>query len=100
MIDLATEALAGLPPLPAAVVSDLGFLHEVSAATAGVSRLEMCIQCGTCGGCCPSAADMEHTPRQLFAMILDGEERELTGCPVEIAIELNWPPKVRTPRWA
>jgi quinone-modifying oxidoreductase subunit QmoC len=72
LIDLATETQAGLPPLPAAVVSDLGFLHEVSAATAGVSRLEMCIQCGTCGGCCPSAADMEHTPRQLFAMIRAG----------------------------
>jgi quinone-modifying oxidoreductase subunit QmoC len=72
LIDLAREAQAALPPLPAAVVSDLGFLHEVSAATAGVSRLEMCIQCGTCGGCCPSAADMEHTPRQLFAMIRAG----------------------------
>ena len=31
--------------------------------TAGVSRLEMCIQCGTCGGSCPSADDMDHTPR-------------------------------------
>ena len=29
----------------------------------------MCIQCGTCGGSCPSAADMDHTPRQIFAMI-------------------------------
>jgi heterodisulfide reductase subunit C len=47
-------------------------LEEVSAATAGVSRLEMCIQCGTCGGSCPSAADMDHTPRQLFAMVRAG----------------------------
>jgi heterodisulfide reductase subunit C len=45
------------------------FLDEVSAKTAGVSRLEMCIQCGTCGGSCPSADDMDHTPRMLFAMI-------------------------------
>jgi heterodisulfide reductase subunit C len=45
------------------------FLHEVLDATPGDSRLEMCIQCGTCGGSCPSAADMDHTPRQLFAMI-------------------------------
>jgi heterodisulfide reductase subunit C len=52
--------------------ADLGFLHEVSAATAGVSRLEMCIQCGTCGGSCPSAMDMDHTPRDLFAMIRAG----------------------------
>jgi len=51
---------------------NLRFLEEVSAATAGVSRLEMCIQCGTCGGSCPPAADMDHTPRMLFAMIRAG----------------------------
>ena len=51
---------------------NLRFLEEVSARTAGVSRLEMCIQCGTCGGSCPSAADMDHTPRMLFAMIRAG----------------------------
>ncbi len=66
-----------LPPLPAAPVSDLGFLNEVSTATAGVSRLEMCIQCGTCGGSCPSAADMDHTPRRLFALIRAGVRDEV-----------------------
>lgn len=45
------------------------FLQEVIDATPGESRLGMCIQCGTCGGSCPSAADMKHTPRQIFAMI-------------------------------
>lgn len=55
---------------------NLRFLEEVSAATAGVARLEMCIQCGTCGGSCPSAADMEHTPRLLFAMIRAGMREE------------------------
>jgi quinone-modifying oxidoreductase subunit QmoC len=45
------------------------FLQEVLDATPGESRLDMCIQCGTCGGSCPSAADMDHTPRQIFAMI-------------------------------
>lgn len=53
-------------------IPNLRFLEEVSAATAGVARLEMCIQCGTCGGSCPSAADMDHTPRMLFAMIRAG----------------------------
>ena len=33
------------------------------------SHLEKCIQCGTCGGSCPSYADMDHTPRQIFALI-------------------------------
>ncbi|MBX7236811.1 MAG: 4Fe-4S dicluster domain-containing protein [Caldilineales bacterium] len=46
------------------------FMDEVTAHTPGAHpRLEMCIQCGTCGGSCPSGADMDHTPRQLFAMI-------------------------------
>jgi heterodisulfide reductase subunit C len=52
------------------------FLEEVSERTAGVSRLEMCIQCGTCGGSCPSAADMDHTPRMLFALIRAGMREE------------------------
>lgn len=56
---------------------NLRFLEEVSAATAGVARLEMCIQCGTCGGSCPSAADMDHTPRLLFAMIRAGMREEV-----------------------
>jgi heterodisulfide reductase subunit C len=62
--DLVSPAEVGNP--------NLRFLEEVSAATAGVSRLEMCIQCGTCGGSCPSAADMDHTPRALFAMVRAG----------------------------
>lgn len=45
------------------------FLEAVVAATPGHSRLEMCIQCGTCGGSCPSGQDMDHTPRSLFALI-------------------------------
>jgi heterodisulfide reductase subunit C len=53
-------------------IEDLTMLEEVAARTAGVSRLEMCIQCGTCGGSCPSAADMDHTPRMLFAMLRAG----------------------------
>jgi heterodisulfide reductase subunit C len=55
---------------------NLRFLEEVSAVTAGVSRLEMCIQCGTCGGSCPSSEDMDHTPRMLFAMIRAGMRDE------------------------
>jgi heterodisulfide reductase subunit C len=56
--------------------TNVRFLEEVSARTAGVSRLEMCIQCGTCGGSCPPSADMDHTPRMLFAMIRAGMREE------------------------
>lgn len=61
------------PPAPIqAQREDLTLLKEVASQTAGISRLEMCIQCGTCGGSCPSAADMEHTPRMLFALLRAG----------------------------
>jgi len=54
------------------LIEDLTLLDEVSHRTAGVSRLEMCIQCGSCGGSCPCAGDMDHTPRMLFAMLRAG----------------------------
>jgi len=66
---------ATTPDLPTTIpkeIEDLRLLEEVSARTAGVARLEMCIQCGTCGGSCPSSADMDHTPRMLFAMLRAG----------------------------
>ncbi len=53
------------------------FFEQVIAATVPESRLEMCIQCGTCGGSCPSADVMDHTPRQLFAMIRAGDRDEV-----------------------
>lgn len=74
---MSTQPLASeLVSPPTDTTPNLRFLEEVSAATAGVSRLEMCIQCGTCGGSCPSAADMDHTPRMLFAMIRAGLREE------------------------
>ena len=54
------------------------FMDLVIATTPGGDpRLEFCLQCGTCGGSCPSGADMEHTPRQLFAMIAAGLEEDV-----------------------
>lgn len=48
------------------------FFEEVIAATPGKSNLEKCIQCGICGGSCPSGSDMDHSPRALFAMVEAG----------------------------
>ena len=54
------------------------FAQEVIANTPGSDpRLEMCIQCGTCGGSCPSGPDMDHTPRKIFAMIDAGMRNEV-----------------------
>lgn len=53
------------------------FMQEVMAATPGETHLELCLQCGTCGGSCPSGPDMDHTPRALFAMIEAGMRDEV-----------------------
>ncbi|MBN1311765.1 MAG: 4Fe-4S dicluster domain-containing protein [Anaerolineae bacterium] len=53
------------------------FLERIVAATPGGEALVDCLQCGTCGGSCPSAADMDTTPRGLFAMISAGMEDEV-----------------------
>ncbi|MHB1037317.1 MAG: 4Fe-4S dicluster domain-containing protein [Pirellulales bacterium] len=54
-----------------------GFLKEVIRATPGGERIAHCLQCGTCGGSCPSGADMDHTPRTLFALINAGQREEV-----------------------
>ncbi len=53
------------------------FFDAVVQAKPGDSGLERCIQCGTCGGSCPSAADMDHTPRALFALIKEEEQAQV-----------------------
>jgi heterodisulfide reductase subunit C len=49
------------------------FLEEIVEDTPGGERIVHCLQCGSCGGSCPSGADMEYTPRALFALINAGE---------------------------
>ncbi len=51
---------------------EITFYDQVAAAP-GADRLKLCLQCGTCGGSCPSGPDMDHTPREIFAMIMAGE---------------------------
>ncbi len=45
------------------------FLKEVIEHTPRGERLVHCIQCGSCGGSCPNGADMQYSPRALFALI-------------------------------
>ena len=53
------------------------FFEQVIAMTPGDPHLERCIQCGTCGGSCPSGGDMELTPRALFALLAAGEKESV-----------------------
>ncbi len=56
------------------------FLHEVIEETPGGERILHCLQCGTCGGSCPNGADMQYTPRAIFALInADKREQVLTS---------------------
>ena len=68
---------ATAPATTAASSDAVDFLGAVMAATPGMSHLNRCIQCGSCGGSCPSAAEMEHTPRRLFALIRAGLRDEV-----------------------
>lgn len=47
-----------------------GLYEQVIAETPGGEALTMCLQCGTCGGSCPSGADMDSSPRRLFALLM------------------------------
>lgn len=47
------------------------FLEEIYEVPGG-ENVKECIQCGTCSGSCPASPYMEHTPRQIFAMIRAG----------------------------
>jgi len=39
--------------------------------------IRSCIQCGTCTGSCPNEFAMDHTPRQLWRMVLMGLKDEI-----------------------
>ena len=64
-------------------VTDETFQAEVMAQTPGGEKLRTCLQCGTCGGSCPSAPEMDHSPRTLFALIASGER--------EVVLKSNGP---------
>lgn len=52
------------------------FLEEVCAIPGG-EKVRLCIQCGACAGSCPTANIMDHTPRQIFAMVRAGLKEEV-----------------------
>jgi len=53
------------------------FLKEIIADVPGGARIVHCLQCGSCGGSCPSGADMDYTPRTIFALMNAGEKQRV-----------------------
>lgn len=45
-----------------------GFAQEIMRVP-GCEDLVRCIQCGTCSGTCPLSVYMEHSPRQIIALV-------------------------------
>lgn len=53
------------------------FLQEIVNDAPHGDRLLRCLQCGSCGGSCPNGADMDHTPRAIFALMAAGDEESV-----------------------
>jgi quinone-modifying oxidoreductase, subunit QmoC len=53
------------------------FMKEIIADAPGGERVVHCLQCGTCGGSCPNGADMQYTPRAVFALMAAGEKQKV-----------------------
>ena len=51
-------------------LSDI-FLSHVYALPDG-KKIDLCIQCGTCSGSCPTAYVMDYSPREIFAALRAG----------------------------
>lgn len=55
---------------------DPEFMDQVHGIPGG-GAIKRCIQCGTCAGTCPVGWAMEHSPRQIVAMIRAGMRDEV-----------------------
>ncbi len=55
---------------------DLDFSEQFQRLPGGKQILS-CMQCGTCSGSCPLSEVMDHTPRQIIAMIRTGMKDEV-----------------------
>ncbi|EGJ50193.1 4Fe-4S dicluster domain-containing protein [Desulfocurvibacter africanus] len=68
-------------------------------ALAEVREMVMgCMQCGTCGASCPNAFAMDYTPRQLWRLLLLGQEQEVLGSKTIYLCSSCYTCTVRCPR--
>ncbi|MEX1246969.1 MAG: 4Fe-4S dicluster domain-containing protein [Anaerolineales bacterium] len=71
------EKVGKASPPPGAPPSQAAVLEFFRAISPGLPQIEFCIQCGSCGGSCPAATLLDHTPRRLFALIRAGEMEDV-----------------------
>jgi heterodisulfide reductase subunit C len=67
---------------------DPHFMEEVIAA--GGKNVQLCYQCGTCTGGCPTAYKMDHPPRKIIRMIQLGmKKRVLESATIWVCASCN-----------
>lgn len=57
----------------AVTIMDESLLQQAFYDTRYGKKILQCIQCGTCSASCPLTDQMDHAPREIFALIRDGE---------------------------
>lgn len=63
------------------IANSLERIDEAISASSDLAPIQAmiraCIQCGTCTGSCPNEFAMDHTPRQLWRLVLLGQKDEI-----------------------
>lgn len=73
-------------------------IREAPALAEAREMVMGCMQCGTCSASCPNAFAMDYTPRQLWRMLLLGQEREVLGSETIYLCSSCYACTVRCPR--
>lgn len=60
--------------------------------------VQACIQCGTCSGTCPNAFAMDITPRQMWRMVLTGQDTDLFSSKTFMLCSVCYACTLRCPR--
>jgi quinone-modifying oxidoreductase subunit QmoC len=77
---------------------DQAFAREVYKHVDFGEEIKMCMQCGVCAASCPLSLQMDHPPRQIFAMIRAGKREEVLGSQSIMLCTSCYSCKVRCPR--
>jgi quinone-modifying oxidoreductase subunit QmoC len=77
---------------------DPSFAREVFENVDFGHEIKMCMQCGVCAASCPLSLQMDHPPRQIFALIRAGKREEVLGSQAIMLCTSCYTCKVRCPR--